>query len=493
VKSKIVFPCLSFIIVLSSFVIFNSSLAQDFDLSETDAWEISASNHLEYSLDSKNHQDIFHNWFDFNWTYDFYNVGLRYEAHQPDDKGQTWERLSNRYFEMSQEFLELTVGNYYVMFGRGLILRSYENRDLRLDNNLDGIKGVIDLDGFDLTLLGGTPMGEYERINDPLQAADGRIAFFDWMALGGSYLRTNITDLGFVRLYGGNAELTFPHLDLYGEYARGNPSGRYQGKDGEGVYLSSNLYYTGFGLSLEYKDYERFDFTNRDVTYNNPPSLTKEHLYTLLNRHAYILNLYDEEGFQIQATSTPHEKLSLSANYSYTTDHNDEWLFFGFGEMIFSEIYGELEYDYKDLATIKGGFSRMENKKEPGSPYYLAPVFDLTYYLSGQNSVAFVLEHLWTNKYDGDLTYYDQIISLSLAHSPIISLTFMHERTTEWKTKVWSGKKRWFITTLDLTLGEKHNLTLSIGSRRAGKVCAGGVCTDRPALDGWEIKLLSQF
>ena len=135
----------------------------------------------------------------------------------------------------------------------------------------------------------------------------------------------------------------------------------------------------------------------------------------------------------------------------------------------------------------------MEDKTGEGSPYYLAPVFDLTYYLSAQNSVAFLLEHLWTSKYDEKLTYYDQIISLSLSHSPIVSLTFTHERTTEWKTRDWSGKKRWFIASLDVVLGESHNLTLSVGSRRAGKVCSGGVCTDRPALDGWEIKLLSQF
>ena len=97
------------------------------------------------------------------------------------------------------------MGNYYAMFGRGLMLRSYENRDLRHDNNLEGIKGTIDLDGFNLTLLGGTPRGKYERVNDPLHGADGKIAVVEWMTLGGSYLRTNITDFGFMRLLGGNA------------------------------------------------------------------------------------------------------------------------------------------------------------------------------------------------------------------------------------------------------------------------------------------------
>jgi len=464
-------------VILFFLCVLQKGSAQDF--------EISASNQLEYSLDRKNHQDIFHNWFDFVWSSGLYNVGLRYEAHQPDDWGKTYQDLSYRYFQLSSEFLELTVGNYYEMFGRGLILRSYENRDLRHDNNLDGVKGTVDLDGYDLTLLWGTPRGKYERIDDPLFGADAKIAALDWMTLGGSYLRTDITSYGFVQLYGGNLGLAFPHLDLYGEYARKDSVEEKEERPGDAVYLSSNLYFTGFGLSLEYKDYQRFEFTHGEVTYNNPPSLTKEHQYTLLNRHAYVLSLDGEKGFQVQATSTPYQELSLLANYSYTTDQKDK--------MTFSEIYAEAEYDYKDLATVKAGFSKMEYKKEEGFPVFLAPVFDFTYYLSEQNSLALVLEHLSTNKDDGDLTYYDQIISLTFSRSPVFSLTLTHERTTEWETKTWSGKKSWFISTLDWAISERHNFSLSIGSRRKGKVCAGGVCTDRPALDGGEIKLWSQF
>ncbi len=484
-KSKIASPFFAFVIgnllLLPPFLLFltlDSSFGQDF--------ELSASNQLEYSLDSENHEDIFHNWFDFIWSSGLYNVGLRYEAHQPDDWGKTYQALSYRYFQLSSESFELTVGNYYEMFGHGLILRSYENRDLRLDNNLEGIKASIERDHFGLTLLGGTPRGGYERVDNPLHAADGKLTILEGMTLGGTYLRTTITDFGFVQLYGGNLGITFPHLDFYGEYARkDNPSGEFAEEDGDGVYLASNFYYPGLGLSLEYKDYDRFNFTHGEVTYNNPPSLTKEHLYTLLNRHAYILNLDDEKGFQAQAVSTPHDNLSLLANYSYTTDHQDH--------LIFSEIYAEAEYDYKSLSTVKAGFGRMENRREEGSPYYLAPVIDFTYYLSTENSLAFVLEHLFTSKYDGDLTYYDQIISLTFSHSPVFSLTLTQERTAEWKTRVWSGKKNWFITTLDWTMSERHTFSLSIGSRRAGKVCAGGVCTDRPALDGGEIKLWSRF
>ena len=458
--------------------VFRSSFAQDF--------KFSASNQLEYYFNSGNNKDIFHDWFDFIGKYDIYQAGLRYEAHQPDDFGNTFQEFSYRYFRVTTKSFQLIAGNYYTMFGRGLILRSYENRDLRLDNNLDGIKANLDLNRFNLTVLAGSPRDGYKRINDPLQGSDGKVTLSKWLTLGGSFLRTNITNFGFVRLFGGNASFVFPHLDLYAEYARkDNPSGENVEKDGEGLYLSSSFYQTGFGLTLEYKDYKRLDFTNGQLVYNNPPALTKEHAYTLLNRNAYILNLYDEKGIQAQAVLTPQEKLSLLANYSYTTDHQNR--------LIFSEIYGEAGYDYKSLATLKGGFSYMKNRQEVGLPYFLAPVFDLTYYLSEQNSIAFSLEHLWISKYEGNLTYYDQIISLGFAHSPNISLTLTDERTTEWKTRAWSGKKNWLILSLDLALAENHNLTVSIGSRRAGKVCSGGICTDRPALDGGEIKLLSRF
>ncbi|MGB8656890.1 MAG: DUF6029 family protein [Candidatus Zixiibacteriota bacterium] len=467
-----------------SFFLLTFSQAQE---AEQNTWTISASNQLEYSTDNKTHQDIFHDWTDLSLSYRKYASDLRYEAHQPDDYGRTWQGLSFRNLQMADDFLNITAGNYYVIFGRGLILRSYENRDLRFDNNLDGVKGTIDMEGFSLTLLGGTAMGKYQRLSDPIHAADGKVSVTDWMKLGASYLRTNITDLGLVRLVGGNMGLNLPHLDLYAEYAKKyNPPGEFAEQDGEGQYFSANLFTTGAGLTLEYKDYRRFDFSNQDVTFNNPPALTREHVYTLLNRHAHILNLSDEKGMQAEITSSPMEQLSVLANYSYTTNHHND--------LVYSETYGEAEYNQGSRATLKAGFSRMEDREEDGAPYRLGPVADLTYYLSESNSVNFTLEHLWTSKYEGKLTYYDQILSLSVSHSPLASLTFTHERTTEWKTKqAWSGRKSWFITTLDLVLAENHNLSLGVGSRRKGKVCAGGICVDKPALDGFELKLLSRF
>ncbi|HEX7401091.1 MAG TPA: DUF6029 family protein, partial [candidate division Zixibacteria bacterium] len=380
-----------FVILFFLFFFFSHSSAQEM---EQNTFSISASNQLEYSIDNKTHQDIFYNWTDLSLGYGIYSVDLRYEARQPDDEGVNWQRLSFRSVRFTDEVFDITAGNYYVIIGRGLILRSYENRDLRYDNNLDGVKGGVDFEGFNLTLLGGTAMGRYDRLNDPLHAADGKISFTDWLTLGGSYLRTQITDLGLVRLFGGNMKLALPHADLYAEYAKkDNPPGEYVQKDGEGKYISANIYAPGAALTFEFKDYQRFDFSNKDVTFNNPPALTREHVYTLLNRHAHVLDLSDERGIQAEITTSPAEQLSVLINHSYTTDRKNN--------LIFSEIYGETEYDYQDKASFRTGFSRMENKTEFGAPVWLAPVFDLSYYLSERNSLNFILEHLWTDKFEG--------------------------------------------------------------------------------------------
>ncbi len=473
----------------------SSAVAQDFGFGGSDSWSISASNQLEYSSDRKTHQDIFHNWADLDLAYSNYRANLRYDAHQPDDWGQTWQGFSFRNVQLSSEFLNVTAGNYYVIFGRGLILRTYENRDIRHDNNIDGVRGKVEFEGFNLTMLGGTATGRYERLSDPLHAADGKVAFTEWMTLGGSYLRTNVTDFGLVRMYGGNAAVSLPNIDLYAEVAeKDNPSGEYMPGDGTGIYASANVYTAGLGLALEFKDYDKLAFTNQDVIFNNPPALARDHAYTLLNRHAYVLEMNDERGYQAEITSSPVENLSVLVNGSYTTDRKDNSAFFELGNLVFSEVYGELEYDHSDKATLKGGFSVQEYEKEEGSPVRLAPVADLVYYLTEATTVNFILEHLYTEKYDGDLTYYDQILSLSLSQSPVASLTFTWERTTEWETvEEWTGRRDWFIGTLDMALGDNHNLSLSVGSRRKGKVCAGGVCVDKPALDGWEVKLLSRF
>jgi hypothetical protein len=52
--------------------------------------------------------------------------------------------IAYKYFSVDvgdvEEGINITAGNFYKLFGRGLILKSYEDRNIRIDNNLLGVK-----------------------------------------------------------------------------------------------------------------------------------------------------------------------------------------------------------------------------------------------------------------------------------------------------------------------------------------------------------------
>ena len=45
-----------------------------------------------------------------------------------------------RFAQYTIEGLDVTVGNFYEQFGNGLVFRSYEEKDLGIDNAMDGIR-----------------------------------------------------------------------------------------------------------------------------------------------------------------------------------------------------------------------------------------------------------------------------------------------------------------------------------------------------------------
>ena len=48
-----------------------------------------------------------------------------------------------RYANYAKENFEVTLGNFYEQFGSGLLLRAYEERQLGIDNALDGFRLIL--------------------------------------------------------------------------------------------------------------------------------------------------------------------------------------------------------------------------------------------------------------------------------------------------------------------------------------------------------------
>ncbi|MCK5457250.1 MAG: hypothetical protein KAI45_09000, partial [Melioribacteraceae bacterium] len=155
--------------ILSVFLIlvigFSSSFSQSFQ-SITMPKGLSVSNQLEYSYNSDYQREIFENWMNVDYRHSIFSAGIRFDVFQPNDPDPSISRGKDRYSDISfkyisanignrREGLKLTVGNYYEMFGRGLVLKSYEDRNIRIDNNLLGVSVGASYANFHLRALTG--------------------------------------------------------------------------------------------------------------------------------------------------------------------------------------------------------------------------------------------------------------------------------------------------------------------------------------------------
>ena len=79
-----------------------------------------------------------------NYNRGNFNAGIRYESYLNAMEGYPTSfkgtGLGYRFVNWKNKGLDVTVGNFYEQFGSGLIFRSYEERNLGIDNAMDGIK-----------------------------------------------------------------------------------------------------------------------------------------------------------------------------------------------------------------------------------------------------------------------------------------------------------------------------------------------------------------
>ena len=73
-----------------------------------------------------------------------FTAGVRYESYlnalQGYPAGYFGNSIPYRFITYRSDELEVTAGSFYEQFGSGLTLRTYEERNLGLDNALDGIR-----------------------------------------------------------------------------------------------------------------------------------------------------------------------------------------------------------------------------------------------------------------------------------------------------------------------------------------------------------------
>ncbi len=476
------------------------------------------SNQLEYSYDVNEKREIFENWFNADYRSGGFSAGIRLDVFQPNDPNPAVSRGKEKYAGISfkylryslgnlRERLDVTVGNYYELFGRGLILKSYEDRNVRIDNNLLGVRVIGKYANFILKALTGTAENAKAERKDILHAADLEYRGIKKLKLGAS-VASNLPEIeGLARTVLASARIqpSVWHFDFYAEYGiKQNEDVKNSLNDGSSIvgnafYGSVNFYQGSFALSGEYKYYDNYLFSSYDgtVIYNNPPSVRKEYSYVLLNRHPSPLDQNNEQGFLVEAAYNFDYNTFISAAYGETKTLNADSYYqhvIGSNNPVrtqLKELYVQAKHDWSEsFETI---FAFGYNEELATNTKNISPIIETHFYFDDVNTIKATFEHLHSTNRTTDEQKYNDVLLVEYLRSPNLSVSWLIEMETSEPTTDHIVRKLYSFVQFGYYLAEHTNLSLLIGTRQAGNICIGGVCRYEPEFRGVELKMTTRL
>lgn len=476
-------------------------------------------NQLEYSYNADTNQEILEDWLNLDYSKGIFSAGLRFDVFQPNDpdpsisRGKhTYADIAFKYFRADigsgDEGLDIQVGNYYILFGRGMVLKSYEDRNIRVDNNLLGLKMVGKYGGFVLTGLTGMPENASAERNEIFQAAD--LEFRGWkpLRMGVTYATNNPdiedvarTNMGAIRL-----APSFWNIDIYSEYSviQNNDieQKEFDGSEsiiGQGFYGNINFYLGSLSLLGEYKYYDNISFTSNDgtVIYNTPPAVRLDYTYILPNRHPSPINPDNEQGFQFAAGYDLDEENYLTAAYTQTNSLPASSYYqreTGTNVSVTTqlrELYLTAQRDWNDALSTIAAFSY--NEELATNTKNLTPILENLFYFDGVNTIKVILEHQHSTAKSTNEQYYTDVLSIEYLRSPKLNVALVAELETREPVKDNVVRKFWSFIQVGYKFGQHTDLSVLVGTRQAGNICIGGVCRYEPAFQGVELKVLTRL
>ena len=288
-----------------------------------------------------------------------FKAGVRYETYLNTLEGYPTSfngtGFGYRYLSWSDEDLELTIGNFYDQLGSGMILRAYEERQLGIDNALDGIR--LKYNPYKGIFIKGMIGKQRHRFEDGLvngngivRAIDGEIninEMFDSLrnskfkaTIGGSFvskfnednntplfnLPKNVGASSFranlrYNKWRFNAEYVYKINDPYPDNQ--NELFNYIYKNGEGLLFNLGYSKKGFAIDLSAKHMDNMLWRSTNVSVGPTdlligflPALTKQHTYNLAaTLYPYATNPRGEISYQADLLYKVPKKTFFGGKY----------------------------------------------------------------------------------------------------------------------------------------------------------------------------------
>ncbi len=453
---------------------------------------VRVANQFEYSYSTESDREIAENWLDARYAQGDLLVGVMINSQQPAEEATRRNEVKHRFVEFGGDDLRVRAGHFYGMFGRGLLFNAYEDRVIRVDTALDGVWVQGRRGAWRGAAFSGTPSG----LEVDVRGMDHALSVHPDLTFGVSVLTwqspdTPVRDGSLLRDWASSArvEHALPFGDLYVEYATRNRwaddgEGDWLEHEGHALYGGLNVHGGDFGFSVEAKDYEDFTIL-RDADgqrpLNNVPTLTREHLFTLLNRHPYLQDADDALGYQAELTWSGPDGWSALANVA-STETGDH-------ETVYDEWYLQLEQDDLRGVHVRLGLDR----KESDGLEMDTVVGEFTWHASSSSSWVLKAEQQHVTdpgtEYGSLGEYNQQFVSLEFATAPHWSLTAMCEFNDKYPEQRDFLEEEGPFPAVQASYVTEAGDMISVwaGERLGGYLCAGGVCKYEPPFQGVEV------
>tara|TARA_B110001452_G_scaffold105116_1_gene87154 strand:- start:1611 stop:3290 length:1680 start_codon:yes stop_codon:yes gene_type:complete len=506
------------------------------------------------------HKYGFNGFANINYQKGDFRAGLRYESYLNTLEGYpvsfNGTGIGYRYLSWEKDNLGVTIGNFYDQFGSGMILRAYEERQLGIDNSLDGIrlkyepikgvyfKGMIGKQRYQFVdgLVNGTGIlrafdGELnlnEILSDSNKNSKLKVIF------GGSFVSKYNDDnknpvFTLPKNVGASSvrfNLRYNKIRFNGEYVQKindpypdnqNEEFNYIYKNGEGLLFNLGYSTKGFAVdfSAKHMDNMLWRSTNinvgpTDLLIGYLPALTKQHTYNLAaTLYPYATNFYGEIAYQADLLFKIPKKSTLGGKYGTSVAVN------------FATSYTPERKFINDMESTRNSYS---TKFFSASDSILFQDFNIEIKRKINKKLKLNLNY-FNFKFNDNAVKVANYYKMIYAQIVVLDLTYKFNRyhSIRFETQgMWTKQDKgnwafgqieytfsphWYLAILDQYnygnnniekrlhyglisggyINGSHRFSIQYGKQRAGVFCVGGVCRAVPASNGLTFSFTSSF
>jgi hypothetical protein len=490
-----------------------------------------------------------------NYTNKGFKAGTRLELYAPRILGYP-DRFDGvgigyRYVGYENDMLSVTVGNFYEQFGTGLIFRAYEDRNLGLDNAMDGLSlRIRPFKGIAIKAVYGKQRISFEGgrvINAPgiIRGFDVELGLNDWFpkleekelsiragfSMVSKFQAANHPDYILpqnVGSYGGRLDVTYKKFYVNAEYIikEADPSldNQYIFNYGKGLIINAGYSKKGFGVLLSAKHIDNMSFrSDREMVLNDGmvnfiPPLTKTHTYNLVAQlYPYVSQPLGEVAYQadVMYNIKKGTKLggkygtTISANFStafgsgqFATDANPlsrvtyrTDLFSTNGNLYWRDINVEVKRKLNSKWSITASYFNLVLNNDvikvaeaPGIIKAHIGVVELLYKINDSHSIRAEFQALWTEEQRDRGHWYTALIEYTISPDWYFTAVFQHN----YGNPLENRRNLYPLIAAGKIWGATR-LEARFGRVNAGMFCVGGVCRPVPASSGLTVVFSHSF